>query len=88
MLHNFRIYYINGNIVSEGHNLQNCCCEMKLEMANQKLEYALIIHNVAVEEIQKLEKVYSAAMDMKKKWDAAHREYIESVSEIKRMLAM
>lgn len=26
---------INGNIVSEGRNLQNCCCDMKLEMANQ-----------------------------------------------------
>lgn len=58
------------------------------EMANQELAHANNIHQIAVEDIQKLEAVYTPPVEMKEKWDKAHSKYVEDAAWIKHMLTL
>lgn len=58
------------------------------EMANHELTHANNIHQIAVEEIQKLETVYTPPAEMKEKWEKAHSKYVEDAAWIKQMLTM
>jgi ferritin len=58
------------------------------DMAEDELRHAMIIHDEAVAEIEKLSKVYTPPAEMMKKWEYEHKEYVERVAWIKQMLAM
>ena len=58
------------------------------EMANDKLRHSNYIHEMAVQKIEELKKVYNAPSDMQEKWDKAHKEYVEKVAWIKQMLTL
>lgn len=58
------------------------------EMANDELKHADYLHDLAVEEIDELRKVYTPPQEMLEKWDADHKKYVEKAAWIKQMLAM
>lgn len=58
------------------------------EMANDELRHAMNIHQLAVEEIDRLNKVFTPPQEMMDKWDKSHKEYVEKTAWIKQMLAM
>lgn len=58
------------------------------EMASQELTHAQNIHQIAVEDIQVLNKVYTPPVGMQEKWDKAHTEYVEQAAWIRQMLSM
>lgn len=58
------------------------------EMANDELKHCNYIHEMAVQEIEELKKVYTAPAHMQEKWEAAHKDYVEKVAWIKQMLTL
>lgn len=58
------------------------------EMASDELNHATYLHEMAVQEIDELKRVYTAPAYMQEKWEKAHIEYVEKVAWIKQMLAM
>lgn len=58
------------------------------EMANDELKHAMYAHEWAVKEIDEISKVYTAPEEMMEAWKKAHREYVEQVAWIKKMLEM
>lgn len=58
------------------------------EMADDELKHARYIHDMAVAEIEQLEKVYTQPESMREMWEKSHREYVEKAAWIKQMLAM
>lgn len=58
------------------------------EMANDELKHTGYIHDMALQEIEELKKVYTAPVDMQEKWNKAHAEYVEKVAWIKQMLTL
>ena len=55
-------------------------------MAADELGHAGHLHTYAVEEIEKLKKVYEAPTDMKVRWDESHRGYVEREARIRSMI--
>lgn len=77
----------------------NCYVEQKVagntawanrfkEIANDELRHAMYLHELAVEEINKVEKVINPPTEMLKKWDTTHAEYVETSAWIKQMLTL
>lgn len=58
------------------------------EMANDELKHAMYEHQWAVKEIEEISKVYTAPVEMQEAWEKAHKEYVEKVAWIKKMLEM
>ena len=58
------------------------------EMATDELKHTNYIHEMAVQEIEEIQRVYTAPADMQEKWDKAHKEYVEKVAWIKQMLTL
>lgn len=58
------------------------------EMANDELKHCNYIHEMTVQEIEELKKVYTAPADMQEKWEKSHKEYVEKVAWIKQMLTL
>jgi chromosome segregation ATPase len=58
------------------------------EMASDELKHCGYIHEMAVQEIEEIKKVYTAPSEMQEKWDKAHKEYVEKVAWIKQMLTL
>ena len=58
------------------------------EMATDELKHTNYLHEMAVQEIEELKKVYTAPVDMQEKWDKSHKEYVEKVAWIKQMLTL
>ena len=57
-------------------------------MASDELAHATNIHEYAVQEIESLNKVYTAPVEMQDKWDKSHAKYVEKTAWVKQMLAM
>lgn len=57
-------------------------------MAEDELRHCQILHERAVEEIGILQRVYTPTVDMEKKWQEAHKTYVEKTAWIKQMIAM
>ena len=45
-------------------------------------------HEWAIKEIEEISKVYTAPVEMQEAWEKAHKEYVEKVAWIKKMLEM
>ena len=58
------------------------------EMASDELRHAGYVHEFAVAEIDALSKVYTPPVEMQKKWEEAHKEYVEKAAWIRQMLSM
>lgn len=58
------------------------------EMANDELKHATYIHDMTVEDIEELRKVFKPTVEMQETWDKSHVKYVEKVAWIKQMLAM
>lgn len=58
------------------------------EMSADELKHAMYIHDIAVAEIEELNKVYTPPVEMQEQWDKSHKQYVERVAWIKQMLAM
>lgn len=58
------------------------------EMAEDELKHGSYLHDLAVEEIDELRKVYTPPQEMLEKWESDHKKYIEKAAWIKQMLAM
>lgn len=58
------------------------------DMAQDELRHAGVVHSHAVEEIEKLNKIYKPPVEMLEKWEHAHKEYVEKAAWIKQMLSM
>ena len=58
------------------------------EMAQDELKHATYIHEMAVQEIEELRKIYTPPAEMLEKWEKAHKEYVESVAWVKQMLTL
>ena len=57
-------------------------------MAEDEMNHAMNMHELAVEEIEKLRKVYQPSQEMLDKWDKAHIEYVDKAAWIKQMLTL
>ena len=58
------------------------------EMSNDELRHATLLHEMAVAEIEKLNKVFVAPVSMQERWNVAHKEYVERAAWVKQMLSM
>lgn len=58
------------------------------ELANTELQHAMTIHQFSVEDVEELKKVYTPPIEMEKKWEESHKEYVEKSAWIKQMLSM
>ena len=58
------------------------------DIANDELRHASIIHEIAVQEIATVRKIFTPPVEMEEKWTKTHREYTERAAWIKQMLAM
>lgn len=58
------------------------------EMAEDELKHSSYIHEMAVQDIEELRRVYTPPIEMQEKWDKAHKEYVERVAWVKQMLSL
>lgn len=58
------------------------------EMALDELKHAMYIHDIAMQEVEELSKVFKPTEEMEEKWKTSHRDYVEKTAWIKQMLAM
>lgn len=58
------------------------------EMATDELRHAGYVHEFAVNEIENISKVYTPPIEMQKKWEESHKEYVEQAAWIRQMLSM
>ena len=59
------------------------------EMSIQELGHASNLHQFAMEDIERLEKVYpDIPEDMMKKWEESHKEFVEKTAWIRQMQNM
>lgn len=59
-----------------------------LEMSQDELKHAKYIHEICLEEINRLKDVYKPTNEMMEMWDNIHKEYVEEFAWVKQMLAM
>ena len=58
------------------------------EMAQDELKHAGFVHDMAVQEIAKVENVYKAPADMQEQWEKSQSDYVQRAALVKQMLAM
>lgn len=58
------------------------------EMAQDELKHATYLHDMAMAEIEELNKVFKPTQKMQNVWDESHTDYVEKTAWIKQMLAM
>ena len=80
-------YYAEKAVESKVKNDSSSATKYK-DMANDELKHAMYEHEWAVKEIGELSKIYTPPVEMQEKWDKEHREYVEKVAWIKKMLEM
>ena len=57
-------------------------------MAEDELNHAEVIHQLAMEEIEELNKVFQAPVEIEEAWKKSHKEYVEKAAWVRQMLAM
>lgn len=59
-----------------------------MEMSKDELKHSGYLHEIAVQEINKLREVYTPPQEMIDVWEKSHKEYIEKAAWIKQMLTL
>lgn len=57
-------------------------------MAEDELRHSMLIHDLAVAEIDKVGKVFTAPAEMQEAWEKSHKDYVEKSAWVKMMLTM
>ena len=57
-------------------------------MASDELRHAMLIHDIAMEDIETLKGVYTPTAEMEDMWEHSHKHYVEKTAWIKQMLNM
>lgn len=57
------------------------------QMAGDELQHAMVIHELATGEIEKMKAVYAPPVEMQEKWDKCHQKMVKKTEWIKEMLA-
>ena len=57
-------------------------------MAEDEIRHAMIIHDEASAEVEKLSTVYTPPADMMDKWKHEHKEAVEKIAWVKQMLSL
>ena len=57
-------------------------------MAEDELRHAMIIHEMAVKEVNDLSKIVTPPVEMMEKWEHAHKKFVEEVAWVKQMLSI
>lgn len=58
------------------------------QMADDELRHAEMIHELAVQEIERINTVFKAPEWMQEEWDKAHVNYVEKAAWVRQMLSM
>lgn len=59
------------------------------QMATDELNHAMIVHDIAVQDIEQLKAVYpEIPSEMMEEWEKSHKHYVEKVAWVKQMLSM
>lgn len=58
------------------------------KLAEDELEHSSVLHDIALDEIEKLNRVFTAPADMVEKWEKSHVDYVNRSAWIRQMLAM
>lgn len=58
------------------------------EMAQDELNHASNIHEIALKDIEELNRVFTAPEEMQAKWEESHKGYVEKAAWIRVMLQM
>lgn len=58
------------------------------EMANDELKHATYLHEIAITDIEELEKVFKPTAEMQEVWDKSHKSYVDRVAWVRMMLNM
>lgn len=58
------------------------------EMATDELKHSIFLHDMALSEIDNIKRVYEAPAEMQEEWKYNHKRYVESVANIKQLLAL
>jgi len=59
-----------------------------LSMAQAEIDHTNFWHQLSVNLIEKVRKVYKPTAEMQEKWDDVHKKYVEEMAEIDRMLSL
>lgn len=57
-------------------------------MAQAEIDHTNFWHQLSVNLIEKVRKVYKPTAEMQEKWDDVHKKYVEEMAEIDRMLSL
>lgn len=79
--------YAENSLYAKAQGNQEMAARWK-EMSNDELKHATYLHDIAVEEIEILGRVYTPTAEMQKAWDESHKRYVEKVAWIKQMMTM
>lgn len=58
------------------------------QMANDELQHASYLHELAVKDIEEISKTFVAPAEMLEAWEKSHKDYVEKAAWVKQMLAM
>lgn len=75
--------YVESKVKGNGQQAQRF-----KEMASDELKHAGYIHEMAVQEIETLQKSITPPENMRERWQKAHVKYVDDSAWIKQMLAM
>ena len=72
-----------------GDSLGNARYSKYKELSMQELNHAMVLHEFAVQDIERLKTVYpDVPVDMQDAWDRSHIEFVEKAAWIKQMQSM
>lgn len=57
-------------------------------MAEQELQHAAYLHEMATSEIEELKKTYTPPEEMLEAWEQAHHKYIDKAARVRQLLTM
>lgn len=58
------------------------------DMSNDELTHAMYNHEMAVDEVKRIETVFTPPATMQEAWDKSHVRYVETYAWVKKMLEM
>ena len=81
--------YANKYVEEKALSSNNGRASTYKKMANDELDHATLLHQMASEDIQEIRKVYpNPPTDMQEEWNKTHKQFVEEVSWVRQMLNM
>ena len=87
-----RFYFVleRSNMIRIGQSsdIHRLVENRKLILGGVEIEHTNFWHQLSVNLIEKVRKVYKPTAEMQEKWDDVHKKYVEEMAEIDRMLSL